>query len=314
MQLQQNRMSRSEFETEMCRQMLALLGDGYDTEVSTVRKNNGVLKAVLYIRKESSECIPCFYTEELYRSYCMGENETALAEHLANIVRGECEKVKSHVNEYLSEAWIENHLFLRLVQREKNEAWLQEAVYVSVMDLAAVFYVLTEDTEEGVKSYQLPKHIWDSLDLGTAEAYFPKAVENTRRLFPEEVWSIERNITAWGLLEDVRIVRVPPEHDILPADRLYVLSNHRRINGAAVVLYPELLQRLGEQVSGNFYLIPSSVHEMLLLKETREVDAAFFNRVVREVNEQKVEPEEVLANHVYYYSVETRSLTSREEG
>ena len=56
------------------------------TDLSEVRKNNGVMKDVLYIRKEDCECIPCFYMDELYHSYCNGENEIGLAEHLANIV------------------------------------------------------------------------------------------------------------------------------------------------------------------------------------------------------------------------------------
>lgn len=313
MQVQQEKLERGEFEAELCRQVLYILGGEYQTELSLVRKNNGVMKTALHIRRENSECIPCFYMDELYRSYCMGENEIALAEYLANIVREECEHVKEKASEYLHKEWIREHLFLRLVQLKTNEEWLQEAVYVPVLDFAAVFYVVTEDTEDGVKSYQLPRRVWESLELGDAEAYFPIIVKNTQRLFPEKLWCVKHNIAECRIEGADIIKEVLPEQESLYSYRLYVLSNHRQINGATVLLYPGLLQRIGEMFSGSFYLIPSSVHEVLLLKETREEGAGFLNRMVREVNEQKVEPEEVLADHVYYYSVKEQRLVSRTE-
>ena len=307
------KMNRIRFAEELCRQVLVVLGDGYGTELSRVRKNNGVIKDVLYIRKGDSECIPCFYMDELYRSYCGGENEFGLAEHLANIVLSECERVREQVPDFLERDWIVSHLFVRLIQAESNTEWLQDAVYVEYLDLLAVFYVLTEDSEDGIKSYQLPRNVWETLELGTAEEYFPVIVENTRRLFPEKLWCVEHAV------RECRIAGEEPESAILvPAEeyvsrQLYVLSNYRRINGATVVLYPELLRCLGEKFGGNYYVIPSSVHEVLLLKETKEEETGALNRMVRTVNEQQVLPEEVLSNHVYFYSMEKDTLCSITE-
>ena len=173
---------RKRFTEELCEIILATLGEEYQTELTVVRKNNGVMKEVLYIRKKDSECMPCFYTDELYLSYCNGENEVGLADHMVNIVLNECETVRREVQKYLTKDWIAEHLFLRLVQIEKNREWLEEAVYVSYLDLAAVVYVLTEDSENGVKSFLLPKSTWDILQVGTPEDYFPRLVENTARL------------------------------------------------------------------------------------------------------------------------------------
>ena len=313
MQRQENdtKMNRVRFEDELCREILMLLGEGYRTELSQVRKNNGVLKDALYIRKENSDCVPCFYVDELYRSYCGGEPIPGVAEHLANIVLNECEAVQNQAQHFFEPAWITERLFLRLVQAEANEEWLQDAVFVRILDLVAVFYVLTEDEEDGIRSFQLPASIWNLLNLGSAEEYFPKMVENTKRLFPEKIWCIEHNIRECMLYgKDAPVIRlVPPEEYV--SERLYVLSNRRRINGAAVVLYPELLRRLGETFGGHYYVIPSSVPEVLLLKDTEDEDVHRLNDMVRQVNEQQVLSEEVLSNHVYYYSVEDGMLQSR---
>ena len=307
------KLNRKRFTEELCEIILATLGEEYQTELTVVRKNNGVMKEVLYIRKKDSECMPCFYTDELYLSYCNGENEVGLADHMVNIVLNECETVRREVQKYLTKDWIAEHLFLRLVQIEKNREWLEEAVYVSYLDLAAVVYVLTEDSENGVKSFLLPKSTWDILQVGTPEDYFPRLVENTARLFPDKLWGIETT-TEEGDVGCYGIFRLAEESKkVLRKECLYVLSNQRKINGAAVVLYPKLLDELYEGFSGNYFVIPSSVHEVLLIKETEEGEEAFLNRMVKEVNESQVEPEEVLSDHVYYYSAEHGLCLCREE-
>ncbi len=117
---EETKMDRKRFTEVLCEIILATLGEEYHTELSVIRKNNGVMKEVLYVRKKESECMPCFYADELYESYCNGENEVGLAEHMVNIVLNECEVVRREVQKYLTKEWISEHLFLRLVQIEKN--------------------------------------------------------------------------------------------------------------------------------------------------------------------------------------------------
>lgn len=310
---QEEKMDHGSFTEALCGRVLAILGDEYRTELSEVRKNNGVMKEVLHVRKENSECIPCFYTEELYRSYCNGEHEEGLAEHIADIVLNECDVVRQEAQKYLTKEWISEHIFVRLVDLENNREWLDDAVYIPYLDLAAVVYVLTEDCEEVVKSFLLPKYAWDSLEVGTPEEYLTELIGNTRRLFPEKLWCIENTLTECDNGWEATLRVVEEKRDELHANRLYVLSNQRKINGAGVILYPELLRQMCERFSGNFFVIPSSVHEILLLKETGEEDEEYLNRMVSEVNEQHVEPEEILSGHVYYYSEEKGLCVSKAE-
>lgn len=310
----QEKTEKSRFEELLCHHVLDILGEGFETEVSVTRKNNDVMKKVMYVRKENSECIPCFYLDELYHSYCMGESEWSLAESLANIVRGECEKVRQKAKKYVRKEWIADHLFVRLINRERNKVFLEDAVYRNVLDLAAVFYVLTEDGEEGIKSYCLPVNVWEQLNLGTVEEYFPKVLENTQRLFPEQMYCLTegmQELLEQGEPGDVIKLRTLEEKELLRDKTLYVLSNRRKICGAATVLYPDILKQIGEQFLGDYYIVPSSIHEVLLLKATEEEEEVRLNEIVHEVNESHVEPEEVLSNHVYYYAREEACLKER---
>lgn len=310
-QKEQSQEAYSLFGQSLCAHILSLLGDEYETELSQVTKNNGVKKDVLYVRKENSECVPCFYMDEMFLSYQLGESVEALADYVRNIVQGESPAVKEQAELYTKKEWIERYLFLRLIDYEKNKEDLEQAVYVRILDLAAVFYVLTEDSEDGVKSYRLPGEIWRSLKLGEAEAYFPIIAENTRKLFPERLEYVEYIVLEYVEkrlrveLPFREILRRPDQ--LLRNNQLYVLTNHRKINGAAVILYPDILKELAKRFSGGFYIIPSSVHEVLLLKED-EIGEERLNGMVREVNETQMEPEEVLADHVYYYVPEKQQL------
>lgn len=279
--------------------------EGYQIEMTTIKKNNGVLKETLLIRAEKSECVPSFYLDELYTSYCNGEPIDALVEHIAEITKEEARKECFCPEKMMQREWYEERLFLRLVNFEKNREQLEEAVYVKVHDLAAVFYVVTEIGTGAVKSFRLPKGVWEREHSETAEEYYDTILKNTRRLFPEKMSGIEECILrCMGWSEDGLPEEMTEKCDFLKDSSeslLYVLTNQSGINGAAAILYEGMEERLKEKFPSGFFMIPSSIHEVLLL-EGGEKEEEELNRMVKEINESRVVPEDVLSDHVYYFS------------
>lgn len=311
----QNIVTKEVFAQELRELVSEAAGTEYRIERESTEKNNGVIREILLVSRESSEYSLSFYLDELYLSYCEGIPVEVLSENIVEIVREE-NKEEIQITEFLSKEWLLENMFLRLVNFEKNLEQLKEAVYLRRLDFAAVFYVLTEQGEEGIKSFRLPKELWEKLELGSAEQYFGQALGNTERLFPAEVKRIEDSLaeciqknggTEPEWLKAERKEKKEEGHVPL----FYVLSNRLKINGAVTLLYPGLLERLEERFGGGFYLIPSSIHELLLLAESEETEVKELNQMVCEVNESHVIPEEVLADHVYYYS-NTCGLCSRE--
>lgn len=297
--------ARETFALEIKRLVSEKMGAEYQVERLTAGKNNGVIKETLHVSQKSGAYALSFYLEELYRSYCGGISMEVLSENIAETVREE-DKSPVQIQELLSRSWVEENLFLRLVNLEKNLEQLEGAVYVRRLDLAAVFYVLTEQGEDGVKSFRLPKELWERMGLGDAEEYFAQILENTERLFPAEVKRIEDSLAECirkeGGKEPEWLRKERQEGNGEPARSLfYVLTNRQKINGAIALFYPGMLSRLEERFHGGFYLIPSSVHEILLLAEPEEAETEELNQMVREVNESHVIPEEILSDHVYYY-------------
>ena len=123
---------------------------------------------------------------------------------------------------------------------------------------------------------------------------------NTPRLFPWSCCGIEEVLTEMadgGDEADLEgILKALCEE--VP---MKVLSNERRLHGAVCMLYPGVLKEMADRMGGDFFILPSSVHETILLPDTGEGLNGALRQMIREVNSTKVAPEEVLSDTLYRY-------------
>ena len=100
------------------------------------------------------------------------------------------------------------------------------------------------------------------------------------------------------MIESLGLERLPVKNDVIPLD---VLSNNKRDFGAISILYPGMLKLYAKRCGGNFFIIPSSVHEVLLMRDTGEENPENFKQMIAEVNDFHLPKEEFLSNDLYYY-------------
>ena len=89
------------------------------------------------------------------------------------------------------------------------------------------------------------------------------------------------------------------EDDMIP---MYVCTNTAKLNGAGVILYQELLQEFADRIGSDFYILPSSIHETLLIPANGDMDLEYLRDMVRTVNRTEVAEDEVLSDSVYRYN------------
>ncbi|MCI5569567.1 MAG: DUF5688 family protein [Lachnospiraceae bacterium] len=90
---------------------------------------------------------------------------------------------------------------------------------------------------------------------------------------------------------------------------VYVITNRNRNFGALCILYPDLLKKTADELDGDIFILPSSVHECLAIKAGDGLEASSLRKLVTEINRTELKPEEVLSNSVYRYSRIEQSLS-----
>ena len=82
---------------------------------------------------------------------------------------------------------------------------------------------------------------------------------------------------------------------------MITISNNKWINGASVILQKEIMDKLAEIAESDLIIIPSSVHESIILPYTNEIKKTELMEMIKTVNQQEISPEEVLADVPFLY-------------
>ena len=112
---------------------------------------------------------------------------------------------------------------------------------------------------------------------------------------------------------DALIRELSNDESLLPSEfspnSMYILTNQETYFGAAALLYPHVLSHISALLGCNFFVLPSSVHERILVPDFGVYSKPELEEMVVEVNSTQVAKEEVLSNHVYYYDLKKQELS-----
>lgn len=266
-----------------------------DTKVSiqSIRKNNGVILEGLTIMEADSNISPTIYLPSYYQAYQNGENLSSIIDRILTVYRDNRPNAPVDIRFYTDFENVRSRILFKLIHYEKNEALLCEVPHLKFLDLAIVFYCLVSVTPNGSATILIHnKHLnyWNV----QVEDLYTFATENTPRLLP----------VSFCPLTDM-IKELCDSADITEAENncnMYVLTNEQKLYGAGVLLYPNILQQLAKRLECDLFILPSSVHEVLILPVTPDLSASSLDQMVQEVNRTQLDADEILSDHVYSYS------------
>lgn len=268
-------------------------GDRAKVTTHVVTKNNGLLKRALCVKINESNCSPTIYMDDFYHDYKDGKKSV---NDVSEEVIGTFEKyiITDNVDMSFFENYdsISHEICFKIINRDKNRDRLENMPHRVIEDLAVTYFVSLNarglDGSIQIKDDYLK--VWGVCE----EDLFEAAIENTPRLFPSDIISMKEFLLRKS--EDTFLA------NLLPENGMFVVSNVRYTNGASVMLYPGILKEMGEVFGSNYYIIPSSVHELIFVKELSvDKDAGELLKMVKCVNSTCVKSEDILADSLYYY-------------
>ncbi|MBQ8166500.1 MAG: hypothetical protein IJZ96_05615 [Lachnospiraceae bacterium] len=165
------------------------------------------------------------------------------------------------------------------------------------MDMAITFRFMVKCDDVGVASALISNKEFKKWGI-TIDELYNIAMENTRRLFPESIRCMDE------ILPNIEELCI----DEADRKKLYVLSNTTGVNGATAILYKDVIKNFAHQVGKSLFIMPSSIHEMILLC-SEEVEKDRLKALVKEVNKYIVSEIDFLSDTVYFYDLESDKIT-----
>ena len=299
-------MSFEEF-TENILQEICDRADGvFQIRRQDVTKNNNVKLTGISVMKEEADIGPCIYLNEFFGEYESGgmNFDEIVDEVYRQILKHKDDEVPDFDTEgFLNWETVKGTIYAKLVNAEQNKEQLEKIPHRSFMDLAVVYYAVARDhaqEEFGV----IPIHNGHMEKWGQdEEALYQTAMGNMRAAGEPYFVSMETVIKSF--LPDTV---VPGEREHKPEKDMYILTNGRKKYGASEILDKSTLRMIADQVGDGFVVLPSSLHETIVLPSKDEAEYEWLAGMVREVNDTHVDIEERLSYHVYVYSRDEDAL------
>ena len=317
-----------EFRNAIQERMKSLLGEGYQVSLREVPKNNNILLTGLVVEKTGVNFAPSIYLEPYFKEHMEGRSfseilrEVYLVYESCNVEEADRSLDMGFFSDFEK---AREKIAFKLVNYEKNSALLLNVPYIPYLDLAIVFYCRICTEEIGIGSILVTKEHMARWGIDLETLYFA-AMENTPKLLRCEVKNlkevihelVDRRLSRGGgkrksreneeLLGSWReewsrevMDTLTPESALDNEKALFVLGNKDRLQGAASIMYRGVLQDVADCLDKDILVLPSSVHEVILMPDTGDFEIIELKKMVQEVNETQVAEQEVLSSHVYRF-------------
>lgn len=259
---------------------------GMSAEVREVHKNNGITLQGLTIKAENSNIAPTIYLEQFYDEYNQGHE---FSEVMSDIAAAYVNSSKGVIPGFTLEELDNNKLFGELVCTERNEELLRDIPFKTVFDgrYAVIFrYQVKMDDIDG--SVLVTDDIAQIKGLSEEDLY-KYATSN----------SGEQNTPKLQTMGSVLAAMLGDSSIDADVPNLYVLCNETQHYGSFMIMRPDTQEILMDSFDSDLLVIPSSIHELLLMKYNSNIDVKAVNKMIQEVNQTVVDSEDILGDEYF---------------
>ena len=277
--------------------------EGISMKFDTINSPDGMTDRLIVSVGESKMSM-AFRLKEIFRDVNEGESMDCAAIKMVNTIEANIDVVKtkeSEVKDFVSDyEKVKDHTYLRLIPG--NSPVLTETPHRMIEDMALVVNIHLENfsDENGRSCVVVTKPLMDMYGINEAQL-FADAEKNS---LAEEPLVFTPLCDMIRSLIESNEVPSPEEAGIVT----YIATNKSGFHGASVLAYPEFAEKAAETIGGSFYMLPSSVHEFILIKDDGKPNAKDLNKMVRNVNETVLEPRDLLSNQCYHYDAKKKVL------
>jgi hypothetical protein len=317
-------LSRDAFNEAVVKAIKGYLGEVCDITIKQVVKNNDNVLDALVIHSQEQSMAPSIYLNRFYEEYQEGRSITSIVSEVHAIYEDiKTPAIPFDLSCFTNFEMIKDRILFKLVNCDRNTKLLKRIPHVQFHDLAVIFYIVINSNDAGVSSVTIRNTHMDMWGVNADDVY-TYAMLNTPRILPGELMSMQ------SVLYDMMKNEFMDNMDLcdgeaLPDEmmelllgslnpdgrdeKMFVLTNSSKMNGAACMLYKGVLSDFATTIGKNLFLLPSSIHEIIIVPVDSNMIAGNLKDMVLDINRTQVAPDEVLSDSVYYFDRISDTIT-----
>lgn len=289
-------MSKEKLKSMILDSVQSCLGNGYHVSLTETLKNNSLKLTGIIIQKKGGNIAPVIYIDNLMESYEAEASPDAIADKIIGIYVKNSIAEQFDISRFAKFETCKNMIIFQLVNTERNASLLETIPSVKFLDFSIIFKILIEQDTGQAATATITNNIMSFWNVST-DTLYKTAMTNTPFLQKYTLKS----------MGDV-LIEITGDDVLADFNEMYVLTNSQSYCGCGCILYPHLMKKFADSIGMDFYILPSSIHEVLLIPAYGK-DVLSLIQIVREVNRTAITQEEFLSDNVYYYSREDKAIS-----
>ena len=256
----------------------------------------GTTYTAMTVRLKDQTTVPAINLEEMLEAY---ENDVpldAIGKRMAQIVQSESPVYDTSI--FDSYDSIKKNLFIRVCCQDDNKIMLGRVPHKKVENLAITYHIMVKAGDEGLSSAMVTRDMLEAFNISPDQLY-EDAMKNSQEILPAKVETMMNMLMSIDSVEmdSIGMTSPPP---------MIVVTNRLGINGASALFYPGVMDKVGEALHGSYYVLPSSIHEVIAIPVSLGSNYRDLERMVHDINMNVVAPEDRLSDNVYRYDTKSK--------
>lgn len=278
-------------------------------EINPIYKTNDVCLHGLNIKAEGENTTPNIYLEPFYEMYQDGKSIECIMEEIVGVYKNSELQRPETQDISLKYEDVKDKVVFHVVEMKRNKNRLSNLEYTPLGNgLAMTYAIIVNSDAKGEAKIGITRQISQQNGYDMSKLH-SDAMDNSVRLNPVILSNME---TVMDVMLSGAECSPPLLKDDMAIDKdspMYVLSNVNGVQGAATLFYPGVQEQISNVISDNYFVLPSSVHELLIIPEKNGNKASELEQMVKKVNSTQVAPDEILSDRVLHYDRESKQLT-----
>ncbi|SCY10881.1 DUF5688 family protein [Butyrivibrio sp. INlla14] len=268
-----------------------------DVEFHEVNKVNYGYEAMT-VKPEDERIGVNLNVDQLFEKYQeTGDYDQVLGGAVDAVQRGFENRPDIDLNSLTDYEAMKSKLSLEVISKETNADVLENVPHKDMEDMAVVYRFVLDSDSAGRSSVLVTNNMLDNYGI-TPEQLNQDALENAPVIRPAEIKGMSE-VMYEIMGPDAEAMGIP---QIDPKDeQMFVATVPDKTGGAGVIAYPNFMEEAAEKVGGSYFVLPSSLHEVILVPDDGRMSASELENMVKEVNATQVDPQDKLTDHVYHY-------------